>query len=92
MNNLPKNINERLDACLSESNDAKKISSAIMYEFKMHELEKIIAHLIIAYDKAPNLLHEFWQRSSDACPLEAIDAEHEEKEWFKWIYKTIRGI
>lgn len=31
------------------------------------------------------LLHEFWQRSSDACPLEASQAEHEEKGFEKWI-------
>lgn len=31
------------------------------------------------------LLHNFWQRSSDACPLEASQAEHEEKEFEKWI-------
>ena len=32
-----------------------------------------------------NLLHQFWQRSSDSCPLEASQAEHEEKEFEKWI-------
>lgn len=31
------------------------------------------------------LLHEFWQRTSDACPLETTQAEHEEKEFEKWV-------
>ena len=32
-----------------------------------------------------NLLHEFWNRSSDACPLEASLQEQQELDWAKWI-------
>ena len=35
-----------------------------------------------------DLLHLFWQRTSDACPLEAIEAEKQEKEFSDWI-KTV---
>jgi hypothetical protein len=31
------------------------------------------------------LLHDFWQRASDACPLEASIAEQEEKQFEKWV-------
>jgi hypothetical protein len=37
-----------------------------------------------------NLLHLFWQRTSDACPLEAIVAEKQENEFKEWV-KQIRG-
>lgn len=85
------NINDRLDTCLMESVNPETIATAIMSEFTVCELEKVICKLIDVYAKAPKLLHEFWQRSSDACPLEAIEAESQEKEWFKWIHKSIRG-
>jgi hypothetical protein len=32
-----------------------------------------------------NLLYEFWQRSSDACPLEATEAEKQEKDFYEWV-------
>ena len=32
-----------------------------------------------------NLLYEFWQRSSDACPLECGEAEKQEKDFSEWI-------
>lgn len=87
---LPTHIKERLDACLMESDNPERIAGAIMYEFRVYELEKVIAQLVSVYDKAPKLLHEFWQRSSDACPLEATEAEKQEKEWYKWVYKATR--
>lgn len=41
-----------------------------------------------ALDRDPkNLLHEFWQRSSDACPLEASEAEKQEKEFQEFVEK-----
>ena len=87
---IPTHIKERLDACLMESDNPERIAVAIMYEFRVHELEKVIAQLVSVYDKAPKLLHEFWQRSSDACPLEATEAEEQENLWFRWIYKATR--
>lgn len=87
---IPTHIKERLDACLMESDNPEIIAGAIMYEFRVHELEKVIAQLVSVYDKAPKLLHEFWQRSSDACPLEATEAEEQEKLWFTWIHKATR--
>lgn len=32
-----------------------------------------------------NLLREFWQRSSDACPLEVSEAEEQELAFEQWI-------
>ncbi len=31
------------------------------------------------------LLHKFWNRTSDACPLEASEQERQENEWERWI-------
>lgn len=39
-----------------------------------------------ALDRDPKkLLHEFWQRSSDACPLECDEAEKQEKEFAVFV-------
>jgi len=41
-----------------------------------------------ALDRDPKkLLQEFWQRSSDACPLECIEAEKQEKEFEAFVEK-----
>ena len=32
-----------------------------------------------------DLLYKFWQRTSDACPLEATEAEKQEKEFKEWV-------
>ncbi len=32
-----------------------------------------------------SLLHLFWQRTSDACPLECTEAENQELEFKKWV-------
>lgn len=40
---------------------------------------------LYAIDKDPsNLLEDFWQRTSDACPLEATQAEKETDEFHDW--------
>lgn len=35
--------------------------------------------------KLEDLLHEFWNRESDACPLEASEQEKQEKEFTEWV-------
>lgn len=35
--------------------------------------------------KPENLLHEFWQRSSDACPLETSEAEKQIAEFEEFV-------
>lgn len=35
------------------------------------------------------ILHDFWQRHSDACPLEATQAEQEEKAFNDWVNQNI---
>ena len=41
-----------------------------------------------ALDRDPRkLLYEFWQRSSDACPLECGEAEKQEKEFEAFVEK-----
>jgi hypothetical protein len=87
---LPSHIIERLSACLSESNNPDLIAGSIMYEFKVMELKMVISKLVSLYDMAPLLLNKFWQRSSDACPLEASEAEKQENDWKSWIYKGTR--
>ena len=37
------------------------------------------------------LLNEFWQRRSDACPLECTEAENEEFEFSKFVEDKIKN-
>lgn len=39
-----------------------------------------------------NLLHEFWQRTSDSCPLEASKAEEEEIQFKKFVEEKIEDM
>lgn len=38
------------------------------------------------------MLNEFWQRSSDACPLEAGEGENQVKEWEAWVPQKLAKI
>lgn len=41
--------------------------------------------LYIIEKQPENLLHLFWQRASDACPLEASEMDEQIKEWEEWV-------
>ena len=46
-----------------------------------------------AFDSDPRtLLYEFWQRSSDACPLEVGEAEKQEELFKQWVTPAIIDI
>lgn len=57
----------------------------------MEGLKKLIHHKdttcgLYALDQEPHyLLEKFWQRTSDACPLEAKEAEKQEQEFHDWV-------
>lgn len=54
-----------------------------MEQFKQdQETEK---QVVISHKDLLKLLANFWQRTSDACPLECIEAEKQEKEWEIYI-------
>jgi len=38
------------------------------------------------------MLNEFWQRSSDACPLEASEAENQVSEWEQWVPERLNKL
>lgn len=38
------------------------------------------------------LLTKFWQRSSDACPLEATEAERQENEFHDWVMDQCKQL
>ena len=39
-----------------------------------------------------NLLHEFWQQTSDACPLECSEAEGQEKKFSEFIENKLKAM
>ena len=50
-----------------------------------YEDTKGIVDSVLKSSICRNLLTTFWQRSSDACPLEASEQEKQEKEFRDWV-------
>ena len=46
---------------------------------------KYAIEMVITSGIVGDLLYKFWQRTSDACPLEATEAEKQEKEFKEWV-------
>ena len=46
---------------------------------------KYAIEMVIQSGIIGDLLFKFWQRTSDACPLEANEAEKQEKEFKEWV-------
>lgn len=44
-----------------------------------------IVNMVLRSGLIQDLLYEFWQRTSDACPLEAAEAEKQEQEFSEWV-------
>lgn len=76
----------------STANYSRKIFTGIIETLSRDEFNKLAHYLVslehhkattenlFAMDQDPRqLLHRFWQRTSDACPLEAGEAEEQEK-------------
>jgi hypothetical protein len=45
---------------------------------------KYAIEMVVQSEIVGNLLYKFWQRTSDACPLECCEAEKQEKEFKEW--------
>lgn len=45
------------------------------------EVESFISSNLVA-----GMLHKFWNRTSDACPLEATEQEREEREFSEYVH------
>ena len=57
------------------------------------EHHRSITEGLYAFDSNPQyLLDEFWQRSSDACPLTCTEAENEETAFAGWVKNKIITI
>ena len=46
---------------------------------------KYAIEMVVQSEIVGNLLYKFWQRTSDACPLECGEAEKQEKEFKEWV-------
>lgn len=61
------------------------------FEVFTKEIKKLIHHRdstvnLYAMNSDPcDLLHKFWQRKSDACPLECTEAENQQDEFNDWV-------
>lgn len=58
----------------------------------MLEILRKHMHEMIDRFSNKNLLTEFWQRSSDACPLDADEEERQEVAFKEWLMITYPGI
>lgn len=46
---------------------------------------KLVVEMVIRSEVVGGLLAKFWQRTSDACPLECVDAEKQEEAFKEWV-------
>jgi len=46
---------------------------------------KLVIEIVIKSEVVGSLLYKFWQRSSDACPIECVEAEKQEDEFKEWV-------
>lgn len=77
-------IKSKIMESLSEGN----IDSALDFMLRnnsFNDILLILKYLLNEYENQKNLLSQFWQRSSDACPLEAIEHEEEVKRFEEFI-------
>lgn len=63
------NITERINSCLPDESPMSNAGN-ILNEFKVSELEKVLAYFIEKYETRKDLLAEFWSHKSDACPID----------------------
>lgn len=79
--------------CAEYRNVAKAVIKLFKEELKDLQHDKETTVGLWTLDRDPkNLLHDFWQRSSDACPLECSEAENQEKEFEDFVVKLCYQI
>lgn len=89
----PTELKLKLEAmCLEYANmESKNNEKSAQLLFDIRELTNAL-HAIngncISIKEASFLLERFWQRTSDACPLECTAAENEEKNFKNWVKST----
>ena len=84
---MEKDIKQRFLNCLSETKDYDKMASHVLAEFKPHELQDVIQYLLKKFEDEPDLLNQFWNHRSDACPLEATEMEDQVGKFRGWVMK-----
>jgi hypothetical protein len=73
---------------ISSKKDHEQYLKDIGYEKYVKDLEDFKEKMIGLYATKKDigdLLYLFWQRTSDACPLEASEAEKQEKDFKDWV-------
>lgn len=81
--------NQSLDLDIREADEEflteiyKKESIPVLLADKTEA--EIRSFVVNEFDWVKNLLHDFWQRSSDACPLESNEEDAQELEFIKYV-------
>ena len=77
---------ERINACLTEENHLSNAGN-IMSEFTIAQIPNVLAVLLEKYEGRKNLLSEFWNSASDACPLEDTLQDDQILAFRRFVYK-----
>lgn len=82
---------EIISEALTEGSAESQLGS-ILRNCNQFQLIDVIKHLLVFYDKSPELLQEYFNHKSDASPLEATEQENLELDFKKWLLvKNIKG-
>ncbi len=84
---MERHVKERFLYCLTETKDYEKMAFHVMAEFKLQELQDVIQYLLEKFEDEPDLLNQFWNHKSDACPLEASEMEEQVGSFRGWVMK-----
>jgi len=71
---------ENLNESISEG-DSESATNHLFAKLSIHRLHDVVKFLIEEYNDRPDLLQEFWNSRSDACPLEATEQEQQESDF-----------
>ena len=83
---LHKDLISRLNNCISQSDKPESVAGHIFREFKIHELQSVLEHLVQVYTDAPNLLNTFCQSKSDACSIETSEFDKLDNDFKTWYF------
>lgn len=81
---MEKQLNELLRNAIAEGSPESAIQT-LKQTATQNQLNDITKYLLEFYEKAPSLLHEFFNHKSDATDLEAVSAEKLENDFRTYI-------
>lgn len=86
---IPKETKYKIGEAECESENYFVQADTLINKLMVNELRDVIADYFRLRDVTPDLLGKFWQRTSDACPLECTQAEDQELDFKSYVINEV---